>query len=34
MLHKRTPPYTIDELREIVKAANPGVQRTPASGRR
>jgi 5-methylcytosine-specific restriction protein A len=34
MLHKRMPPYTIDELREIMAAANPGVQRTPARGRR
>ncbi len=34
MLHKRTPPYTIDELREFMEAANPGVQRTPARERR
>lgn len=32
MLHKRVPPYTIDELREIIEVANQGVQRTPASG--
>src|SRR5215510_9310096 len=34
MLHKRVPPYTIDELRAIMEAANPGVQRMPTSGRR
>lgn len=34
MLHKRVPPYTIDELRQIINAANPGVQRAPANGRR
>jgi hypothetical protein len=27
MLHKRVPQYTIDELREIIEAANPGVRR-------
>jgi 5-methylcytosine-specific restriction protein A len=34
MLHKRVPPHTIDELREIMQAANPGVQCTPVSRRR
>jgi 5-methylcytosine-specific restriction protein A len=30
MLHKRVPPYTIEELRSILEAANPGVKRLPA----
>ena len=32
MLHKRVPPYTIDELREIMEAAHPGAHRPLASG--
>ena len=31
MLHKRVPPFTIEELRDIMEAANPGVHRPFAS---
>lgn len=34
MLHKRLPPYTIDELRELMKTINPSGQWTAVSGRR
>jgi len=32
MLHKRVPPYTINELRELMEAANPGLKRAPERG--
>jgi 5-methylcytosine-specific restriction protein A len=34
MLHKRMPPYTIDELRTIMRAANDGMRPTPTSALR
>lgn len=33
MLHKRVPPYTVDELRELMGAASASCQRTNANGR-
>lgn len=33
MLHKRLPPYTIEELKSVLKTANPSLQRTAFGSR-